>query len=313
MAKPSTTKKSTRKKTRISKRVSKHYPVQRNIRPEEITAGAIAHVVRSDKLLSNVNHRLYRQSRVYSVKVNIDPDYDDLSAQDVNVYVLSDTWMNQKAYQMAKKTFDDNSKEELAQLKTSKARWNDFRVDHGLPLEIGTGLGFSETKAYQFEPDGGSPYTDKVFLDQGEYLMSEVTDVAGSLHAFRWTGASTSSTFNIIEQYDLTGNTNANPSTPQSQVAYDDLTDELDDNQMTHLSDDGNLPPYAENVLPNACWVLAATIKSGGPETTRMSTGFINAPCGLIILETNAAKLDGIILEYKKGDYKGVHAPSYLE
>jgi hypothetical protein len=310
MAKTSTTKKTAKKKTSSSKKVSKHYPVQRMIRPEEVTSGAVAHVIRSDKLLSNVNHRLYRQSRVYSVNVGISPDWDDGASQFVNVYVLSDTWMNQKAYQMAYKQFVENSKEELAQLGSSKARWNDFRVDHGLPIGA---LNFSETKAYQFEPDGGVPNDHKVFLDEGEYLMSEVTDNAGVKHSFKWTGAATTTTFNIIDEYDLTGNTSADPNVPLLEVAYDELSDEVDDNQMTHLSADGNLPPYSETDLPNACWVLAATLRAGGPETAKMNTGFINAPCGLIIIEGTSAVMDGVTLNYKAGDYKGVHAPSYLE
>jgi len=309
MAKPSTTKKSTRKKTRSSKKVSKHYPVQRKIRPEETTAGCVAHVVRSDKLLSNVNHRLYRQSRVYALNVRIDPDYTSAAPQNVNVYVLADTWMNQKAYQMAKKTFDENSKEELSQLKTSKARWNDFRVDHGLEVSI---LNYSETKAYQFDPLSGPTNQDKAFIDEGEYLPSEVHDAAGNGNTFRWSGTGVG-TWNIIDQYDLTGNTDASPSTTLATVAYDGLDDTLDDGQMEHLSDHGNLPPYAENALPNACWVLAGTLSSGDPNTTRMSTGIIHAPCGLVILEATAVDMDGISLEYKAGDYKGVHAPSYLE
>ena len=310
MAKQSATKKSSRKMTRSSKKVSKHYPVQRNIRPEEITAGAFVHVVRSDKLLSNVNHRLYRQSRVYCVKVGIEPDYTDYGQQQVNVYVLADTWMNHKAYNMAFQQFTENSKEESGQLKGNVARWNDFRVDHGLPIGLAN---FSETKAYQFNPTGGTVQSDKEFVPEGEYKMSEVADVSGSTKTFKWTGAGTSNTFNIIDEYDLTGSTSAAPYVSSSAVAYDGLSDELDDEQMSHLSEDGNLPPYDNDDLENACWVLAATLKAGGPETTRMSTGFINAPCGLVLIEGNSDVMDGVTLEYKKGDYKGVHAPSYLE
>jgi len=309
MAKTSTTKKSTRKKTRSSKKVSKHYPVQRKIRPEEITAGCVAHVVRSDKLLSNVNHRLYRQSRVYALNVRIEPDYTSAAAQNVNVYVLADTWMNQKAYQMAKKQFDDNSKEEAAQLgSTQRARWNDFRVDHGLEVSV---LNYSETKAYQFDPYSGPPNQDKAFLDEGEYEMTQVSDAAGSAKTFRWSGTS-SSTFNIIDEYDLTGNAQRSPDTTTVTVAYDGLTDEVDDSQMLHLGQDGNEPPYGRISLPNACWVLAGTLSAGDPNTTRMSTGIIHAPCGLVILEATSVDMDGITLEYKAGDYKGVHAPSYL-
>jgi len=297
------------KKTRSSKKVSKHYPVQRIIRPWEITAGAVAHIVRGDKLLSNVNHRLYRQSRVYEMKVTIEPDWTDRGVQSMNVYALADTWINQKAYQMAYKTFQENSKEELEQLGASAARWNDFRVDHGLPIGA---TNFSETKAYQFEPNGGPPGGDKVFIDEGEYLNSQITNAAGTTQTFRWTGSSTNG-WNIIDQYDLTGNTDASPTVAPAEVAYDGLTDELDDNQMSHLSNHGNLPPYAETDLPNACWVLVGVISAGSPNTIRSSTGFFKAPCGLVLLEGLSPVIDGIEIEFKKGDYKGVSAPSYLE
>ena len=310
MASPSTNKKSAKKKTRSKSKVSKHYPVQRNIRPEETTANAVVHVVRLDKLLANVNHRLYRQSRVYSVNVKIDADYTNYAEQTTNVYVLADTWMNHKAYNMAYQQFLESSKEERAQLgKTQTARWNDFRVDHGLPIGA---TNASETKAYQFNPTGGTVQGDKEFLDEGEYEMSEVTDAAGTSKTFRWNGTG-SNTFNIIDEYDLTGNQQTTPDGATFTVAYDGLTDELDDAQMLHLSQDGNEPPYSRVSLPNACWVLAATLKSGGPETTKQSSGFINAPAGLVLLECTSATLDGVTCELKKGDYKGVHAPSYLE
>jgi len=304
------TKKTSKKKTRSSKKVSKHYPVQRIIRPWEITAGAVAHIVRGDKLLSNVNHRLYRQSRVYEMKVTIEPDFADAGVQSMNVYALADSWMNQKAYQMAYKTFVENSKEELEQLGTSAARWNDFRVDHGLPIGA---TNFSETKAYQFEPNGLTPNQDKQFMDQGEYVLSEVANTLGTTQTFRWTGASNASTYNIIDEYDLTGNTDASPSTPSEEVAYDGLTDEIDDNQMSHLSQHGNEPPYGKDALPNACWVLVGVISAGSPNTIRSSTGFFKAPCGMLLLEGLNPNIDGIEIEFKKGDYKGVSAPSYLE
>jgi len=283
----------------------KHYPVQRKITmgvplPSAADTNLL---IRTDKLMSNVNHRLYRQSRVYQCKVDIDPNLDDGSF--VEVYALADTWYNMKAYQLAKKMFDENSAEERTQLGASSARWNDFRVDHGDNIQ-------QELEAIQFTGSVGTRFTG------GEYLMSEVTDAAGTGSSFRWVGSG-ANTFNIIDEYDSTGNTDQTPTFPLVNVAYDGLTDEVDDNQMDHLSADGNLPPYDGNILENQAWVLVGTlfvVPSTG--ASKLSTGYFNAPCGLIRLKTGGGLHAGTVtenihLEVKGGDYKGVHAPSYLE
>ena len=144
-------------------------------------------LIRTDKLLSNVNHRLYRQSRVYQCKVDIDADLGDGGF--VNVYALADTWYNMKAYQLAKKMFDENSAEERSQLGAAAARWNDFRVDHGDTIA-------QELEAIQFIGALGTRFT------AGEYLMSEVADAAGTTSTFRWVGSGANA-FNIIDEYDL--------------------------------------------------------------------------------------------------------------
>lgn len=259
-------------------------------------------LIRTDRLLSNVNHRLYRQSRVYNAKVEIDSDLADGSV--VRVYALADTWYNQKAYQFAKKTFDENSKEEIAQLGKDVARWQDFRVDHGDTID-------AEMNAIQYVGNLGTRFT----VD--EYFMSEVSDVSGTTSTFRWVGSG-ANTFNIIDEYDQTGNTDATPSTASTTVAYDGLTDELDDNQQDHLSNDGNGAPYHMNSLENQAWVLVGLLYVDASGTSKLSTGYFNAPCGLIRLslqgglEVNQLS-EKIHLETKAGDYKGIHAPSYLE
>ena len=259
-------------------------------------------LIRADKLLSNVNHRLYRQSRVYQCKVDIDADLAD--GDFVKVYALADTWYNMKAYQLAKRTFDENSMEESSMLGATKARWNDFRVDHGDTIQ-------QELEAIQFIGSTGTRFT------AGEYLMTEVTDAAGTAHTFRWVGTG-GNTYNIIDEYDATGNTDANPTTAITGVAYDGLTDELDDAQIDHLTDDGNNPPYANSTLENSAWVLIGTLYIRAAGTNKLSTGYFNAPCGLIRIDTGGALnaqtiTENITMEVKAGDYKGVHAPSYLE
>jgi hypothetical protein len=285
----------------------KHYPVQRHIRLAEGASpqsNNATMLVRVDRELSRVNKRLYRQSRVPSCKITLDANVS--AGQGVDVYVLRDTWMNMKAYQLAKTMFDENSKQErLAMSKSIQARWNDFRVNMGL-------TSFAELDAVI---EGESTAT-KMF-GVGEYELTEVTDAAGTAHTFRWVGTG-GNTFNIIDEYDRTGNTQTAPSSTATTMAYDSLEDELDGAQVDHLSSDGNMPPYARTTVENEVLVRVARLVNDGTGTSKLTTGFFNAPCGFIILEgvgggTSVTLDSAITLEVQSGDYKGVKAPSYLE
>jgi hypothetical protein len=287
-----------------SKKASKHYPVQNKITMGVPlpSAANTNFIVRSDKLLSNVNHRLYRQSRVYKCKIDIDADLPDGSV--VTVYAISDTWYNQKAYQMAKAIFDENSMQETEMLNKSNARWNDFRVDHGDTVD-------DELQAVQFSGAVGT------LFNSGEYEMSEVSNVNGQAHTFRWV-SSGGFTYNILGEYDRAGNTEISPSNSTFTVPYDGLEDELDDSQMNHLAQDGNAPPYDATTLEQQVWVKVGLLHIRGSGTNKVSTGFFDAPCGLIRIATGGGLeanglAEKIHLEVKSGDYKGVNAPSYLE
>ena len=67
----------------------KHYPVQRMIREKVIGSTTGALMINIDKALSAVNHRLYRQSRVYNAKLALG---DSVSTQGYEIYRLRDTW-----------------------------------------------------------------------------------------------------------------------------------------------------------------------------------------------------------------------------
>lgn len=289
----------------------KHYPVQRNYRLGFTLPSNSTRVLgKLDFDLSRINHRLYRQSRFYEMKVDIDADLPEGST--VSVYALQDSWMNQKAYQMAHSVFEKNSKEEMAQLRSgAKARWNDFRVGSGeTSLATDTDSTPVGYLAGAVVP-GGTQYT------AGEYVLSEVTDAAGTARTFRWLGTG-ANTYNIIDEYDATGNSNAQPSTPVTSAAYDELEDHIDDNQMSHLADDGNNPPYANSTIENQALQLVATLYVGTTGTSKLSTGFFTAPCGIYVLafsgglDGNTAN-DGIMITAKAGDYKGVAGASMLE
>lgn len=225
----------------------------------------------------------------------------------IDVYALVDTWWLQKAYKFAKETFDKNSAEEMTQLKSMKARWNDFRVDHGL-----------DPVAFQKElvaAGAQTPGSWTVYTSNQEYEISEVHNAAGISHTFRFLGSG-GTTYNIVDEYDLTGNVQSTPSNPAAVVAYDGLEDENDDGQMLHLADDGSIPPYNRLNFENGVLVRIATLTANTSGLQKLSTGYFNAPAGLIVLQSSTP-IDGddVILSMtaKEGKYKGIHAPSMLE
>ena len=279
--------------------------MQRKVRLGEVApqTNASTMLAKADILMSKVNHRLYRQSRIYKVKIDIDGDLPAGTA--VDVYALSDTWMNQKAYQMAKAAFDKNSAEELAALsENAKGRWHDFRVDDG----------FSGTVC-EFVPEVQGAAAN--LLQSGEVELASVTDAAGTERTFRWVGSG-GNTFNIIDEYDRSGNTDTSPTTASTSMAYQNLEDELDNAQVEHLSGDGNAPPYNANTIENEVFTRVARLYVDASGNMKTTTGYFHAPCGLVYLEgvggtTSITLASRVTLEVQAGDYKGIAAENYLE
>lgn len=225
----------------------------------------------------------------------------------IDVYALVDTWWLQKAYKLAYQTFQKNSQEELGQLKTMKARWNDFRVDHGLDAVL-----------FQKElvaAGATTPGTWTAYTSNQEYLMSEIHDTSNNRNTFRFVGTGVG-TWNIIDEYDKTGNTTNDPANPVTEIAYDGLEDTMDDGQMEHLSSDGDLPPYNRLNFENGVFVRIATLTTNTSGLQKLSTGYFNAPAGIIVLQsTTPISQDDVMISMtaKEGKYKGIHAPSMLE
>ena len=263
-------------------------------------------MVRVDRALGAINHRLYRQSRLYSCKLDLDPNVAAGTA--VDVWALCDTWWLQKAYRLAYKTFVENGEDEASSMGSARARWNDFRVDSGL----GTAFQKDLMPSGNLVPTGA----DQIYgtgSDQ-EYLMSVVHDTNGAQKTFVFSGG-TASEFNIITEYDNTANTDAAPSTPNFLASYDGLHDEVDQGQAAHLAADGNLPPYKANTFEGAVWIKVATLHVASTGAQKLSTGFFKAPAGMIAITSTEPFADSTFLnlEVKAGDYKGVHATTMLE
>jgi len=294
MAKRSTSRKASKKKT--------YYPVSKVLALKPIANNKTEFEIRADQELCKANHRLYRQSRVYSCKINVSPTLDPNT--NLEVFAIEPTWMAMNAYKRAYATFLDNSKEERS---STDARWNDFRVS----ADGGDGDQLVGVSKQDIGGNFGS-------YSEGEYLYSEVHDAAGNRKTFSWCGATSSVLFNIIDEYDLHANTSADPSNPIGAVPYDGLTDDLDAGQSDHLQSDGNNPPYGSSTLENDVLVKIGTL-SANPQAQKLSTGYFDAPCGFILIKASQAvpfsstTNELVTLVVKEGDYKGVHAMSMLE
>ena len=283
----------------MAKKNSRHYPV---VRKFSLSNGAAANtVVDTARNLSVANRRLMRFGRYYEGKIDLRHDY---AGPAIEVYVLRDDWAVQKAFQLAYQQYLDNTMDEREDMSSNQvARWEDFRVRHGLSLAT-----------QEAQPVLHNAAGTAVVLSAGEFALSNVTDAAGTERTFTW-GAAAADRYSILVEYDKTDNTQNSSSSITADGAYSGIDADNQENTADNLKTDGNAPPYdAGGVNASSPWVRVAVL-GGTAGTQKLSSGFFTAPCGLILLkgyggdDTNYSAS----LEVKAGDYKGVHAPSMVE
>lgn len=268
----------------------------------EIGSAATEAQFDSGRILSQVNHRLYRYGKRYTQKIDVDPSFMNPGAT-VDVYALMDTWYVQKAYEEAATVFHkayENERENLT--KGARARWFDFRIDSGIPATVPDLFALSDGNPRTFPP---SP------INFGEFLNSIVEDSVGGTRSFSWTAVTSATVYNVMSEYNLAGNTDSSPTTSTGAGPYDDLEADSSAIEMEALQNRGNLPPYNNNGFPSV-WVKIATLTVGAAGNQKISTGFFDAPCGLVYLKAAGTDFDqlknGISLTVQTGDYKGVKA-----
>jgi len=254
----------------------------------------------SGRLLSQTNHRLYRYGKRYTQKVDVDPSYLNPGTT-VDVWALMDTWYVQKAFEEAKIVFHRAYTDERENLSADTvARWFDFRITSGI------------TTVDMFPLVDGNPTTPtSSLIVDGEFDDSIVEDSAGVTRTFSWAGATTATSYSVINEYDLAGSTNFSPTFPTGAGPYDDLEADASAVEMEALQQRGNKPPYAAGSFPSL-WMKVATLTVGAAGNQKISTGYFDAPCGLVYLsatgQTMASMNNGISVTVQSGDYKGVKA-----
>jgi hypothetical protein len=273
-----------------------YYPVQRIINLRSTATEVDYYELDVARNLSVMNHRLYRQGKTYSCKVDVDPG----GSVAFDIFALVDTWYIQKAWQLARATYLRATADERGVMsKQQIARWEDFRVASGLsgssadlvPAPYSNGLASAADTA-------------------GEFELSEIINTAGAAGSFRWSAGSGSSFYGILEEYDKSGDTDLAPSTASNQKAYSGTEVAVTESQQDRLADKGNAPPYDAENFNSRVWVKVGSLDPAAIHG-KLSTGYFNAPCGLIAVmpSVSSTAITGqLTLTVQAGDYKGVKA-----
>jgi len=302
--------------TFMAKKDQKYYPVNRDLLFEENqqTAGfAICNVAKG---LSGTNRRLYRQNRVYRVKVDAVGPSDTFAP--IDVYVLKDTFMLQRGYALAmeewNKSFDEA--EEVTR-KSSIGRWRDFRIDLR-PWTTDT-----EALPQVLKNSGGKALSTPVIIDEWYNASSYTT--AGAHRDFAL--FEDTDTFGIIQEFDKKGKVQTSPQTTTTEAAYVDLTADLDNAEVLDLQASGRQPPYdADSSMPRYFLRYVGTVYADSGNANKSSTGFFEAPLGAVYIVGEGSTVPSIYREadstrntdlfsitVQKGDYKGVAAHEYVD
>lgn len=283
-----------------------YFPVQLKYHLAPISAGPYAPATwfhDTARALCEVNHRLYRRGRKYTVRIDIDNDAA-VDGNKIDIYALADTWWVANAYAAARAAYETAVAEERLTV-GQHGRWNDFIPENGFASQIvGAAL-------------ASSPGVFNVRND-GEHTTTLIDDAAGNTRNFSWGPVSGGSEFSIISEYDAMGRTTTDPPFSGSLGGYTELDTNIETADVARIQNDGNSPPYsALNTKGSQSNYLVkiATLELSGAGSKRISTGFFEAPCGFVWLDGVGATFPSgkISVTVKAGDYKGAHALSMAE
>ena len=276
-----------------------YYPVQRiiNIGSAGSVVGQLQYCDVS-RMLSVVNHRLYRQGKTYECKVDLAVESGGGAPTQIDVFALRDTWMTQKAWQLARATYEKSMAQERTQVTNGGARWEDFRVSSGV-----SGVHTMQPFTYDVGSVVGAPD------NAGEFFGSQIVLADGTTaRTFSW-GATTGSSLGILEEYDKSGDTQTD--TVPAAGAYAGVEDGSNEASVDALKLRGRNPPYDTTNISARAFVRVASLTRDGTGSQRLSTGMFNAPCGIVIIKTsnpNHTLTEELTLTVKAGKYKGVSA-----
>jgi hypothetical protein len=233
---------------------------------------------------------------------------DPASPGSVEVYALRDDWAIHQGVKMAYQMYLKNTEDERKALGSNAvARWEDFRIADGVSAV------HNELLAKLHDPTFTGTGT---LMSAGEFDLSNVVDSSNTRRTFTF-GTPGATEYGILQEYDKSANAQSTPADVTGVTgAYTELDSEINTQTSADLQADGNNPPYDRNgVAAGTPWVKVAELGSGAAGDQKLSTGFFNAPCGLVVLVGPSAdwNSDQMRFEVKAGNYKGVGGQSLLE
>ncbi len=185
----------------------------------------------------------------------------------------------------------------------SQARWYDFRIQ---PHDsAGASWEYLHPQAATAP---GSVAT--AIVPAGEYQYSQVRDTLGNDRAFALFGSTTASQYQIFTEYDNTANVSRDPVSNVTTGAYDEIDGAIEEENLVQLQARGNEPPYSSTTHPSGLVLEHRQLfRTATNQVT--STGFIDAPLGLVWIQVGSGQSPPISVEFAKGDYKGVRMEAY--
>lgn len=270
-------------------------------------------------LLMRANRRQYTQCRAYDFRLKI--GLIDSSTEGLyEIYTLSNAWWVKRSIEMAKGVFLDATKKERALLGDNAAKYHDFIIDTHAGA---AGANMAKLMSYVPATSGDDMTDSEVTTDESVYegsrLGTVIGDKGGDEMGFTTLAEDIigDGKFNIFNQYLLSRSIDSE--TDARAGPYGELLG-MDDEAFASLQKDGDLTPWDHDAFPSPFMLQdVITVDQGIAAGSTRSSRTITAPLGVFFVkkmspagaESNYTGNEKLLLEVRKGTYKGVHAPAY--
>lgn len=275
-------------------------------------------IVKASKAASQMNNRLYRQTRNYRMSFSLQPVGLDGYADSYtySFYTLPNNWFVHGAIKYAYRTYMQAHEDEL-RAGVKFARWHDFTIDEQDP--DGT---WEQSQVLLFDGDAWAGLSS----DESPVDTSITLNDGSTSKTFRLLGTD-SGAFNIFEEYaNLLNYSVPDTEAVSSDQPYEGLLDLKDADKMAEIGDrapyDRDFSAFLDDGTDdqNILNFQDAITYDGNSGAVRGVTRQFDAPLGLVWIrkERNGAAHDfpidkpELCMHLAKGNYKGVNAPSLL-
>ncbi len=283
------------------------------------------HYVDLGKLLSQSNLRTYRQGLVYHVANIV---FDDAGGDaDIDVCTMPNTWYTQYAWKVGFQQWMFQQRAALEATSLDKfGPWHDYKIHlNADAISDADQAALIDVNGNTF-PTGDWDYSQYVVPQSGsddphECPVTMMGETAGTFPAITRISL-LEEFFNVRNKVQEDPDMNDPDDSAWALLSADASDPEVLPALMDDLEDDNDLPPYSNTEIPGrgsagagypaSPWVARTCMIKGGGSTSSpvAAVGGFAAPCGLLMIETNAGADNsiGCTIELVPGEYKGVHA-----